>query len=190
MLAKQEEDRQREIKAREERQQMFMNRLADTVIKEMDNKAAEEEMKIKKYELQREMAERKAEEMREDKKKKGYDACKKHLFRQMEERRKRDIEEAERNAEQAKIWEKDRQNYMTEEERIKEKVKKLNHDTADFLRSQMSEQRTRHIFGKMNRTEFLYNKHVLRNVNEKLREHSGSQERNQTETPTPPASHK
>jgi hypothetical protein len=29
----------REIKAREERQQMFMNRMADTVIKEMDNKA-------------------------------------------------------------------------------------------------------------------------------------------------------
>ena len=38
---------------------MFMNRMADTVIKEMDNKAHEEENKIRKWELQREMAERK-----------------------------------------------------------------------------------------------------------------------------------
>ena len=64
VLAKQEEDRQREIKAREERQQLYMNRMADTVIKEMDNKANEEEMKIRKWERQREMAERKAEDER------------------------------------------------------------------------------------------------------------------------------
>lgn len=62
MLEKQEEDRMREIKAREERQQMFMNRMADTVIKEMDNKAQEEEMKIRKWELERELALRKAED--------------------------------------------------------------------------------------------------------------------------------
>ncbi len=62
MLEKQEADRMREIKAREERQQMFMNRMADTVIKEMDNKAQEEEMKIRKWELERELAERKAED--------------------------------------------------------------------------------------------------------------------------------
>lgn len=62
MLEKQEADRMREIKAREERQQMFMNRMADSVIKEMDNKAQEEEMKIRKWELERELAERKAED--------------------------------------------------------------------------------------------------------------------------------
>ena len=87
----------REIKAREERQQMFMNRMADTVIKEMDNKAAEEEMKIRKWELERELAERRAEDIKLKRKKDGNEACKKHLFKQMEERKRRDKEEHERN---------------------------------------------------------------------------------------------
>lgn len=38
MLTKQEEDRLNEIKARERRAQEFMNRMADTVIKNMDEK--------------------------------------------------------------------------------------------------------------------------------------------------------
>lgn len=76
---------------------MFMNRMADTVIKEMDNKAAEEEMKIRKWELERELAERKQEETRMRRKKEGYDACKKHLFVQIEEKKKREKEEHERN---------------------------------------------------------------------------------------------
>ena len=112
ILEKQEQDRQREIKAREERQQMFMNRMADTVIKEMDNRAHEEEMKIRKWEMEREMQERKAEEERLHRKKEGNEACRKHLFRQMEERRERDRLEHERNQEQAHIWAKDREAMM------------------------------------------------------------------------------
>jgi hypothetical protein len=80
MLEKQEADRMREIKAREERQQMFMNRMADTVIKEMDNKAQEEETKIRQWELQRELAERKTVEERLRRKKDGNESCRKHLF--------------------------------------------------------------------------------------------------------------
>jgi nucleosome binding factor SPN SPT16 subunit len=60
-----------------------MNRMADTVIKEMDNKAHEEEMKIRKWEMQREMAERKKEEERLKRIKNGNEACKKNLFRQI-----------------------------------------------------------------------------------------------------------
>ena len=60
-----------------------MNRMADTVIKEMDNKAQEEEMKIRKWEMQREMAERKKEEERLKRIKNGNEACKKNLFRQI-----------------------------------------------------------------------------------------------------------
>jgi hypothetical protein len=52
MLQKQEEDRSREVKAREDRAQEFMNRMADTVIKDMDAKAHEEEMKIRRYEME------------------------------------------------------------------------------------------------------------------------------------------
>lgn len=64
MLQKQEEDRAREVKAREQRAQEFMNRMANTVIKEMDAKAVEEDIKIRRYELQRELRERNEEEKR------------------------------------------------------------------------------------------------------------------------------
>ena len=39
MLDKQEQDRLNEIKQREQRAQEFMNRMADTVIKNMDSRA-------------------------------------------------------------------------------------------------------------------------------------------------------
>jgi hypothetical protein len=43
MLARQEEDRNKEFAARERRAQEFMNRLAGTVIKNQSTKMAEEE---------------------------------------------------------------------------------------------------------------------------------------------------
>ena len=46
------------MQARENRAQNFMNHMADTVIKDMDEKAHQEELKIKRYELQRELHER------------------------------------------------------------------------------------------------------------------------------------
>jgi hypothetical protein len=39
-----------------------MNRMADTVIKTMDNKARDEEEKIRRYELEKEIRERMADE--------------------------------------------------------------------------------------------------------------------------------
>ena len=133
---------------------MFMNRMADTVIKEMDNKAAEEELKIRKWEMQKEMAERKAEEKRLKRIKDGNEACKRNLFRQIEERRKQREQEEVRNHEQAEIWAVDRENYFEEEKRIKEKLNKLNHDTAEFLRNQMAEKKGQTpMYLKMNKAE-------------------------------------
>ena len=62
MLDKQEQDRLNEVKAREQRAQEFMNRMADTVIKNMDNRTREEEEKIRRYELEKELRERMADE--------------------------------------------------------------------------------------------------------------------------------
>ena len=50
------------MKAREQRAQEFMNRMADTVIKNMDNRTREEEEKIRRYELEKELRERMADE--------------------------------------------------------------------------------------------------------------------------------
>jgi protein required for attachment to host cells len=64
MLEKQEQDRANEFKARENRAQEFMNRMADTVIRKMDDKQREEEDKIRRYETEKEMRERLEDERR------------------------------------------------------------------------------------------------------------------------------
>ena len=51
MLEKQDEDRVNEFKAREKRAQEFMNKMADTVIKNMDDRQKQEDEKIRKYEM-------------------------------------------------------------------------------------------------------------------------------------------
>ena len=93
------------------------------------------------------------------------------LFRQMEDRRMRDIKEKEHNDEQARIWKLDLKNFTEEEKRIAAKIKKNNNDTAEFLRKQIEEKsgvvEVHH--GNMNRNEFLLNKGILRDVNVKLR---------------------
>jgi hypothetical protein len=55
----------------------------------------------------------------------------------MEEKKKREKEEYERNQEQAHIWAKDRENMLSQDKQVTEKVKKHNNDTAEFLRTQM-----------------------------------------------------
>ncbi len=62
MLEKQEADRVNEFKNREKRAQDFMNQMADTVIKKMDERQKDEDVKIKKYEMEKEMRERMEDE--------------------------------------------------------------------------------------------------------------------------------
>ena len=60
-MEKQDQDRKNEIIAREQRAQAFMNRLADTVLKDMDEAARQEEEQIAKYVLEKEKKMRRAD---------------------------------------------------------------------------------------------------------------------------------
>lgn len=62
MLDKQESDRQNEFFGREKRAQEFMNKMADTVIKKMDERQNDEDDKIRRYEMEKEMRERMEDE--------------------------------------------------------------------------------------------------------------------------------
>ena len=64
MLEKQEQDRANEFSSREQRAQDFMNRMAGTVIKQMDDRQRDEDDKIRKYELEKEMRDRMEDERR------------------------------------------------------------------------------------------------------------------------------
>lgn len=62
MMLQQEQDRMNEVKAREERAQAFMNRMADGVLAELDHIQKREDEMIARYEREREMKLRKAED--------------------------------------------------------------------------------------------------------------------------------
>ena len=69
MMAKQEQDRINEVKAREERAQAFMNRMADGVLADLDAIQKKEDDMIAKYEREKEMRARRTEDEKERKKK-------------------------------------------------------------------------------------------------------------------------
>lgn len=88
-----------EIKAREQRAQDFMNRMADTVIKNMDNRAREEEEKIRRYEAEKELRERMQDEAKMNRIKQEQNRMRDYLAKQMEEKRRRELQEKALNDE-------------------------------------------------------------------------------------------
>ncbi len=87
MLEKQEQDRANEFQARETRAQEFMNKMADTVILKMDQKQAEEDEKIRRYEMEKEMRERLEDERRMRRVKDNQQQTRHFLNSQMEEKK-------------------------------------------------------------------------------------------------------
>ena len=69
------------------------------------------------------------------------------------------------------MWHQDKKNYEVEERRLNEKIHKINGDNVEFLKKQMQE---REIKGKrkMNKNEFLLNKPILKEINQKFKEGS------------------
>ena len=165
MLEKQELDRINEFKAREQRAQEFMNRMADTVIKTMDDKQREEEDKIRRYEMEKEMRERLEDEKKMKKIKDEQRRMRDFLGKQMDEKKHRENLERALNDEQAVMWKQDQRNYTEEERRLMDKINKINKENADFLKRQMDDKNGKN--AKMNKQEFLLNKQLLREINDK-----------------------
>ena len=107
MLEKQEQDRINEFKAREQRAQEFMNKMADTVIKSMDDKQREEEDKIRRYEMEKEMRDRLEDEKKMRKLKDEQRRMREFLGKQMDEKKHRENLEKALNDEQATMWKQD-----------------------------------------------------------------------------------
>ena len=122
-------------------------------------------MKIKNYEMEKEMRDRMADIQRAEKKKHDQKAMKDFLFRQHEEKKRREAAEKALNDEQAVMWREDKVNYEEEERRLQEKIKNINLENASFLKSQANSKNGKKT--KMNRQEYLLNKDILRNINNK-----------------------
>ena len=169
MLEKQEQDRLNEVNAREKRAQEFMNKMADTVIRGMDDRQKVEDDKIRKYEMEREMRERMEEERRFKGVKDNQTDMRYFLAKQMGEKKQRENMERALNDEQAVMWGQDLNNYEEEERRLNDKIKKINKENADFLKKQMVDKDIKKRC-KMNKQEFLLNKPLLKEINIKKKD--------------------
>lgn len=167
MLDKQEDDRLREFKAREARAQNFMNTLASEVIGKQQTRIRDEQEALQRYEHQKEVRARLEDERRMERERKEKDEMRMLLFRQMQEKRQREAAEKALNDQQAVIWKTDKDNYELEEQRLTSKISGINRENQDFLRLQMEEKASRQAQRKMNKHEFAYNKHLLKEINDK-----------------------
>lgn len=145
-----------------------MNRMADTVIRNMDDKQRQEEDKIRRYETEKEMRERLEDERRFRKMKDEQNRMRDFLNKQMQEKKGREHLEKNLNDEQAYMWKQDQSNYHEEEKRLNNKINQINKENAEFLKKQM-EDKQRKERAKMNKQEFLLNKPLLKEINEKKR---------------------
>ena len=68
---------------------------------------------------------------------------------------------------QAKMWQTDKQNYEVEEQRLKDRINKINKDNQDFLLQQMAKKNKGS--SKMHPNDFALNKPLLREINQKLK---------------------
>jgi hypothetical protein len=106
------------MQQREKRAQDFQNKMADTVLKNQEEMQRVQDMKIKNYEMEKEMRDRMADIQRAEKKKHDQKAMKDFLFRQHEDKKKREAAEKALNDEQAVMWREDKVNYEEEERRL------------------------------------------------------------------------
>ena len=92
-----------------------MNTLAsDVIAKQQDRKKMEDE-NLMRYEMEKEMRARLADEQRAAREAAEKAEMRKLLAQQMDEKRQREAAEKALNDEQAVIWKKDKENYELEE---------------------------------------------------------------------------
>ena len=116
-----------------------MNRMADGVLKEMDENQKKEDQMIEKYQRLRELKLRKDEDRKKKMKDKAMIAMCEELAKQQRDKRQRAIEEKKDRDQQATMWQKERTIWKDEDKRLKEKIAKINGDTKAFLNKQMAE---------------------------------------------------
>ena len=107
------------------------------------------------------------DERRLERERREKEQMRKLLALQMQEKAQREAAEKALNDEQAVIWRTDKSNYELEEGRLASKIAGINKDNQNFLRRQMEEKASRSNQRRMNKEEFAYNKHLLREINDK-----------------------
>lgn len=163
MLDKQEQDRVNELKKREDMQQKFMNRMADTVLKEQHLKNREEDLLLLRHyedKLHHDMEEDERARIREGQTKLEM---RNFLEQQIQEKNSNKRREKAQHDQQAVVWKKESDEYFSIESEEKAKRLNLYKQHAEELKEQMGEKK-RAQEAKMNVIERAYNKQLLKDI--------------------------
>lgn len=89
----------------------------------------------------------------------------------MEEKKKREQDEKSNIDMQARMWATDKENWEEEERRLKNRIRGINRENQDYLHQQMMEKDAQDKYnrGTMNPNDFLMNKPLLKEINNKLK---------------------
>mmetsp|Transcript_6278 Transcript_6278/g.6163 ORF Transcript_6278/g.6163 Transcript_6278/m.6163 type:complete len:503 (-) Transcript_6278:33-1541(-) len=164
MLDRQEQDRLNEIKAREERQQQLMARMADTVLKEQDQRNKEEDLMLLKQIEEKERLERLEDERRFQRQQIQKEELRKYLDQQVEDKKKRKVADKMNHEEQADMWKKDSEDFFRLEDDRKRREKEINKVHAEMLKQQMAEKDSKKARAKMNMEEVRMNRDLLKQI--------------------------
>ena len=164
MLDKQEEDRLNEIKAREERQQHLMARMAGTVLKEQKQKNLDEDMLLVKQIEAKEMLDKSEDERRMLQVQRQKQEIRRILDKQVEEKKVRKVNERKNQDEQAHMWKKDAEEFYQMEDDRKNREKQLNMMHVEILKSQMNEKEGKKAKVSMDPIEARLNKDLLKKI--------------------------
>lgn len=142
-----------------------MNRMADGVLKDMDEAQRREEEIIAKYQRDREMKQRRDEEKKARQALRNKEKMKATLAKQEEEKRRRQADDKTHFNEQAVMWKKERDLWEEEDQRIQQKIKDINRQTQTFLRQQVAEKQMKN--KKMDVREAQMNKGLMKEIKQK-----------------------
>ena len=163
MLEQQEADRLEEVKSRERKTQDLMNRMADTVLKEIDRKRASDDQKVVQYQREKEIRDKLDDEERLLRVKEHQQEMRLYLDRQTSEKKEKVVSEKKDSLKEAQSLRKELEMHTEEEKMIKQKVFSANREHAEYLQRQMTNSRQ----GKktvMNREEYLLNRQLISSI--------------------------
>ena len=160
MLDQQEADKHAHVRDREHKVQELTNQLSGTVLKDLDRKKELEELKVQRYQLQKERQERLDDEERQRRIKDQQREMKAFLDKQSFERKEKEVQEKQASVHQAAAWQKEQQLHAEQDKLVQARIANTRQQHAAYLKQQIdSSKRAKN--QPMSREEYLMNKDLL-----------------------------
>lgn len=164
LIERQEKERQDDRKKREEKWRKMMEKMGDSVLQAQREKIEAENELLQKYFHEVEEQIKSEDEARKKKILTTQAKEREVLNKQLEERKRKKEEEHQIDKKQAEFWKTDTKDYYDEIENRNKMTRELYEKHRDMLAKQIEEKKDKFKFPRMNDTELLQNKRVLKEV--------------------------